>query len=353
MKVLIISLRYFGDCFLSAALARPIKERFPTARVDLLTYKGIDKIIEGHDDIDQVITIEKKLGATGFLKRFYSRFHDYDWAFITQESTRAVVAGLWLAKRQAKTDSAQSHRSWWKNFLTSDICPPIQGHFLDKQAALLKPLLGQIPAVDPVATYYQRAFEKDIEEFCQKPFVVCHFFSRFEDKNWSENEWRYLLEKIQVKGYGVALTGGNDEERSKLEKFIASFSAPRIINLAGRLSFEESTRLIARSALYVGVDTATSHLAAATGVPTICLFGPTDVCTWGPSPAHNRKNYDKDQPVQINGNVTIVRHPSYLHCNHCHDHICPLNEDNPRQGLCLQKISAHWLWNYIEQREIL
>jgi len=38
--------------------------------------------------------------------------------------------------------------------------------------------------------------------------------------------------------------------------------------------------------LYVGPDTSVTHLAAASGCPTIALFGPTDPRLWGPWPEH-------------------------------------------------------------------
>jgi heptosyltransferase-3 len=40
------------------------------------------------------------------------------------------------------------------------------------------------------------------------------------------------------------------------------------------------TCLLARAALYVGLDTAVSHLAATTGVPMVVLFGPTIAERW-------------------------------------------------------------------------
>jgi len=42
------------------------------------------------------------------------------------------------------------------------------------------------------------------------------------------------------------------------------------------------TCLLSRAALYVGLDTAVSHLAATTGVPMVVLFGPTIAERWSP-----------------------------------------------------------------------
>ena len=354
MKFLIVSLRYFGDCFLSASLAPAIKKRLPGSIVDILTYRGNEKVLEGCGDVDHVLTIEKNTNIPQFLKRFYSNKNLYDWALITQESTRAILAGFWLARRQVKHDCSADHRSWWKEWLISYSVSMPNGHFLDRQSALLRPILGAVSPLDPVTIGLDSLLPEDVTHFCLSPYVVCHPFSRYADKNWSEKEWIYLIEKIVHKGYSVALTGGpQKEEELALEAILQALPPGKIVNLAGRLSFTQTTKLIAASALYVGVDTVTSHLAAASGARSICLFGPTDVCVWGPSPAHDRQPYDAEHSVQDNGNVTVVRNPKYLSCHQCRSHRCALNAKNPQLGLCMQEISARWIWSIIEHKKLL
>jgi len=52
-----------------------------------------------------------------------------------------------------------------------------------------------------------------------------------------------------------------------------------------QFSWSQNTALLRRARVYVGPDTSTSHLAAATGCPTVALFGPMDPRVWGPWPA--------------------------------------------------------------------
>ncbi|MEJ0045617.1 MAG: glycosyltransferase family 9 protein [Rhodospirillales bacterium] len=42
--------------------------------------------------------------------------------------------------------------------------------------------------------------------------------------------------------------------------------------------------MIRRAKLFVGPDTSASHIAAATGTPTVALFGPSNPVRWGPWP---------------------------------------------------------------------
>jgi len=52
--------------------------------------------------------------------------------------------------------------------------------------------------------------------------------------------------------------------------------------LASSVSVQQAAALLARGRLYVGNDSGMSHLAAALGVPTVAVFGPTDPAVWGP-----------------------------------------------------------------------
>jgi heptosyltransferase-3 len=54
------------------------------------------------------------------------------------------------------------------------------------------------------------------------------------------------------------------------------------VDLVGRVSLAELAAVIGRAALYVGVDTGVSHIAAATGTPVVVLFGPSNPIAWGP-----------------------------------------------------------------------
>ena len=62
--------------------------------------------------------------------------------------------------------------------------------------------------------------------------------------------------------------------------------------------------------LYIGPDTAVSHLAAATGCPTVALFGPMDPRVWGPWPVGGLdKQWLASKKIQHQGNVWIVQNP--------------------------------------------
>ncbi len=58
---------------------------------------------------------------------------------------------------------------------------------------------------------------------------------------------------------------------------------PEAIDLSGGLTLPEAAACLARLTLFVGNDSGLMHLAAATGVPTLGLFGPSPAEEYAPS----------------------------------------------------------------------
>jgi heptosyltransferase-3 len=59
-------------------------------------------------------------------------------------------------------------------------------------------------------------------------------------------------------------------------------------DLSGQLSLKELAALAARARLFVGVDSAPMHIAAAMGTPTVAIFGPSGDREWGPWQTQSR-----------------------------------------------------------------
>src|SRR5262249_18687069 len=73
--------------------------------------------------------------------------------------------------------------------------------------------------------------------------------------------------------------------------------------------------------LSVGRDPSVLRLAAASGCPTIGLFGPTDPRLWGPVPAAGLDPiWEAAGTIQRRKNVWLVQHP--LPCLPCHNEGC-------------------------------
>jgi ADP-heptose:LPS heptosyltransferase len=93
-------------------------------------------------------------------------------------------------------------------------------------------------------------------------------------RRWMPERYAELIRRL-LAGHAdilVAITGAPNE-RAEAEA-LAQNTGPRCISLAGKTALAELPALYSHATLMVTNDSGPSHFAAATGLPTIVLFGP-------------------------------------------------------------------------------
>ena len=60
MKILIVSIQRIGDVLLSTPLIKSIKSAYPNAIIDVLICTDTCQVLEGNDDINSVIAVQRK-----------------------------------------------------------------------------------------------------------------------------------------------------------------------------------------------------------------------------------------------------------------------------------------------------
>lgn len=354
MRVAIVSMRYLGDCVVAAALAGAIKQKFPSAEVWMITFKRNTSILQGIDSIDGVLGFDSHPGAIQQVRDLLSIRNSFDWSFVTHSSTRAFLYGAAAAKRVCMHLTKKNTKLWRRFFITDLVPAPHAGHKLDLIAVLLKPLIGYVPNPSPVAPFCSlpEEMQREIES---RPFVVFHLCSQYEDKNISVDCWRALGQKVQKAGFRVVFTGGGSNfENQQIKAVSSNWHIEDYLNLSGKLSFGQTGALLKQASAYVGVDTATTHVAAATGCATIVPFGPTSAVKWGPAPKNAPRTYRDDCILQRSGNVSVIRNPAYLGCRSCrsdHKARCPRWE-HQNLSVCLQTMPEALLWEELKYRLI-
>jgi heptosyltransferase III len=77
-------------------------------------------------------------------------------------------------------------------------------------------------------------------------------------------------------------------ERAQAAPLLAALPPALRIDLVGRIDLLTAAAVLRRAALFIGNDTGIMHVAAATGTPTLGLFGPSlpaHYAPWGPHTA--------------------------------------------------------------------
>jgi heptosyltransferase III len=155
---------------------------------------------------------------------------------------------------------------------------------------------------------------------------------------WTLHGWREIGQWLTARGLRVVLTGGPDlAERDYVAQLAGAL--PAAANLAGKLSLAETAAALSHAKIYIGPDTAVTHLAAALDIPVVAFFGPTDPVKWGPWPAHHETAVNPWQRLgtQRVGNVVLVQGAGA--CVPCQLEGCDRHINSASD--CLLRLPAH------------
>ncbi len=133
------------------------------------------------------------------------------------------------------------------------------------------------------------------------PVLVLGATANWTGKVWPAERFAALAAALTAPGAvlggaRVAVVGG-PAEREMAAPLLAGLGASAI-DLVGTQPLAVVAAAIARASLYVGNDSGLMHVAAASGVPTLGLFGPSDdrhFRPWGDNAAFLRTGESKDE----------------------------------------------------------
>lgn len=291
-----------GDLLLSIPLLKRCKQRWPQHRLALVCRKGLGDFLVKTGLVDQVFEI-KKGDKDSYHKIIESLKNvEVDYLISPHQSLRTA-----FFCRQINARHKISYHSWWngvffderieRNPLLPDALRQIS--LLGKQDAKLNELLesylnqekpyeldshGKLSASPEWASMSLRNAVLQGEEVyqdLQKRFSLKGFSegkavlifpgSVWATKRWTEEGFIRAGQALKSQGYQVYIMGGPGEE--ELAERVAV--AVGVESLAGKTAIFESAQLIARAALLLGNDSASTHLASVCETPLIAVFGPT------------------------------------------------------------------------------
>jgi heptosyltransferase III len=309
-KILVVVTRRIGDVLLATPLFRSLKRAWPAARIDALVFTGTQGVLMGNPDLDRVLTMAGHAGLAADIAVLARLFRRYDLALSLVPSDRSTLCA-WLAGRHSIGLLVDEPHQAWKKKLLDQWAPfdAVNTHTVRAHLALAV-ALGVTPLPDVVTAWLpgDAAAVDALLGQPYAPFVVLHPSPKFRYKMWREDGWIAVARWCIDNGFRVVLSGSPDAEERAYVDGIAR-GIPGALNLAGRLTLGGSAAMLARAQCYVGPDTSITHMAAASGVPTIALLGPSDPVKWGPWPQKQpaAANPWRRLGNQRRGNVLLIQ----------------------------------------------
>ena len=269
MRILFVTATRVGDAILSTGLLDRLLTDHPGARVTIACGPAAASLFGAVPGLERLIVLDKMLFSLHWAG-LWAACAGRRWDVLVDLRNAPVTRLLWARRRYhyRALRSAKGHRvEQLAAVMGLQAAPPAPTLWTDAaveaEAAALVPGGGPVLAVGPTANWLA--------------------------KTWPAERFAALIDRLT--GAGGMLPGarvavlGRDDERPQALPLLDAIPPGRCLDLVGRTDLVTSYACLKRAAFYVGNDSGLMHLAAAAGVPTLGLFGPTEdahYAPWGP-----------------------------------------------------------------------
>ncbi|PIJ49657.1 putative lipopolysaccharide heptosyltransferase III [Erwinia sp. OLTSP20] len=303
-RVLVIKLRHHGDMLLTTPVINALHQRYPQAKIDVLLYKETQPMLAAHPAINQLLIIDrqwKKEGVWRHLRHEWQllrqlRQQKYDLIINLADQWRSALLTLFSAAPVRIGFDYDKRQSFlWRIAHPTRVSTARfeQLHTAEQNLQALLPL-GIASDGARASMHYHDEDWQHVEQMLRdkgisQPWIVIQPTSRWIFKCWSDEQFATLLSELASPDYQLVLTSAPDKGELQMITNIMTLSTNKqVVSLAGELSLTELAALIDHACLFIGVDSAPMHMAAALDTPCIALFGPTKLTQWRPWGPHNQ-----------------------------------------------------------------
>jgi lipopolysaccharide heptosyltransferase II len=319
-RILIVNPFGIGDVLFTTPLIAALKEQYPGVSVSYLANARTAPILRNDPRIDQVLVYERdefiavyRKSPWRFLLRWKALIDEiragrFEVAFDLSMGPPLGLALAWAGVPERIGFNYKGRGRW----LTQSV--PLAGYEGKHVAEYYLDLLtrqgagggevGPIPQ-HPMSIYPAPADDAWAAEFMRahnlkpKSFLVIYpgggasWGKDAFQKRWAVEKYAQLADKI-IENTPLAIILLGDQKEVELcgtvQKSMRSPAAgKRVVNAAGCTSLLQATALMRHSRCVIANDGGPLHVAVASGVSTVSIFGPVDPVVYGPFPRDKHK----------------------------------------------------------------
>lgn len=277
-EFLVIRLSSLGDIVLTVPAIRTLRENYPDAFIDYLTYTTYSDLIERSDlPVDRVKVVEreelrdiKNIVKTGVLLRR----RDYDYCIDLHSIPKTIL----LSETICPLNVFRVKKSGIKRVILTKLNIDLikeDYHISDAYIDAISPLI-KYPTDDYSLNLPAEDVKNVLNSFgLSERYVVISPFSPKRTKEWIPERYAELIREIKSdwKDLQIVITGERrDLHRSKT---ILKGIEGEVYNLVGETDVWELASVISGAVSLISIDSGPSHLASAFGIPLLAIYGPT------------------------------------------------------------------------------
>ncbi|HSH51790.1 MAG TPA: glycosyltransferase family 9 protein [Bacteroidales bacterium] len=285
VKFLIIQTAFIGDVILATPLIEKLHHFYPDSQIDFLLRKGNEDLLRNHPYVDNIIIWNKKQKKLKNLFRIIKRIRQkkYDYVINLQ---RFASTGIITAFSGAKLTAGFNKNPFSFTFSLS------LKHEIGSGKHEVERNLQLIEEITDASFYKPKLYPTDedfeiVSQYKMHPYICVAPTSVWFTKQFPAEKWIELLKNIKS-GYQIYLIGGPDD-RDACDRMIEQSALDNITNLAGQLTFLQTSALMQNATMNYVNDSAPMHMASAMNAKTTAVFCSTvPAFGFGPLANHSK-----------------------------------------------------------------
>ena len=295
MRILFTKLLHIGDNLLLTPTLVATKEKFPDSEIWVAVRRGTEGILAGCPEIDRIVTTARPEEG----RRTWSDFGRdlltlaeiagtrFDYAFELGDNNRGRILTTASRSKIRCTNSYERPEgiplsmSWKKRFnqLITTGHGPV--HQVRRDYNAVRETL-ELPEEPPPMRFVREAMRPSQMEGALKgplqgaisnSYALVHAATRWSSKSWPLDRWKQVIAALLKRFPQVMISCGPSPREIAEAAILCEGFEGRVLSTEGKLSWSQLATLIGSASLFVGVDTAAMHLAAAVQCPSVVLFG--------------------------------------------------------------------------------
>jgi ADP-heptose:LPS heptosyltransferase len=293
-SILLVKFWGIGNLVLLLPVFRALRERYPGAKLTLVTLERNRTLLTGNRDLDELVTVSDggllSVAWTYFRALLRVRALRPRLAVDFEQFSRASAVFVFMsgADQAVGLDTpGQGRGRLFHARVPYDDGQHASRTFLD----LARAAGATATRYEPLPPVLSEGDHAVVRRFLTEaghgegPVFVFHAGSgdNFLGRRWApENFARLADHLIERHGGTVVLTGGEAERELVEEIRRHSRASRKPVSAAGELDLRGLTALCARAAIVVSNDTAPVHLGSSLGRPVLGIYGPNTPRLYGP-----------------------------------------------------------------------
>ncbi len=270
-KILIIQTASLGDVILSTPLIEKLHFYYPNAKIDFLLKYGYEGVLRRHPYLHHVIVWDKTEKKYKNLVQLINIFRENKYDLVVNVQ-RFFSSGLITALSGAKVKigfnknplSVFFNKRIHHKIGTSYVNP----HETERNLKLIEHLTN--------SDYYPMRLYPLVHDFAMvsqyktKQYITVSPASLWFTKQFPKHKWISFIKSVD-KDLTVYLLG-SPKEKDLCSEIINLSNHPNCLNLAGKLTFLESTALMKDARMNYVNDSAPMHMASSVNAPVAAIY---------------------------------------------------------------------------------